>query len=60
MYPPIEPYETGKLKVSDIHTLQYVSSPLYASCTLKSKRVTISYELCGNKNGNPGEIPARR
>ncbi|TBU49814.1 proline iminopeptidase [Dichomitus squalens] len=23
MYPPIEPYETGKLKVSDIHTLYY-------------------------------------
>ena len=21
MYPPIEPYETGKLKVSDLHTL---------------------------------------
>ena len=20
-YPPIEPYETGKLKVSDLHTL---------------------------------------
>lgn len=25
-YPPIEPYETGKLKVSDLHTLQYVFS----------------------------------
>lgn len=24
MYPPIEPYEVGKLKVSDLHTLQYV------------------------------------
>ncbi|KAH9902859.1 proline iminopeptidase [Cubamyces lactineus] len=23
MYPPIEPYETGKLKVSDLHTLYY-------------------------------------
>ncbi|KAH9949978.1 proline iminopeptidase [Amylocystis lapponica] len=23
MYPPIEPYETGKLKVSDLHTLHY-------------------------------------
>ncbi|KAF8808745.1 proline iminopeptidase [Phlegmacium glaucopus] len=23
MYPPIEPFETGKLKVSDIHTLYY-------------------------------------
>ncbi|KAL0569784.1 hypothetical protein V5O48_012176 [Marasmius crinis-equi] len=25
MYPPIEPYQTGKLKVSTIHTLQYGS-----------------------------------
>ncbi|CDO75790.1 hypothetical protein BN946_scf184934.g5 [Trametes cinnabarina] len=23
MYPPIEPYQTGKLKVSDLHTLHY-------------------------------------
>ncbi|KAL0579607.1 hypothetical protein V5O48_002379 [Marasmius crinis-equi] len=30
MYPPIEPYQTGKLKVSSIHTLQYaiVYNPL--------------------------------
>ena len=57
------PFETGFLKVSDIHSLQSVSTPpLLSSPALISFscRVLVdegdndSYEVSGNKDGAPG------
>ena len=54
------PFETGNLKVSDIHTLQSVSCPLPLSPHIFSCRVLVdeddndSYEVSGNRDGAPG------
>jgi hypothetical protein len=49
-YPP--PFETGKLNVSDIHSLQSVLS----ICTFFGLCLTWedSYEVSGNRDGTPG------
>src|SRR5882757_2978381 len=45
------PFESTKLKVSDVHSLQSVSPCLFFGLSLTSE---ISYEVSGNKDGAPG------
>ena len=57
------PFDTGKLKVSDVHSLQLVSSsrppnPLHPPCSAFFGGVLNtredSYEVSGNRDGAPG------
>jgi len=51
MYPPIEPYQTGTLKVSEIHTLYYEISG--------NKEGTPVVFLHGGPGGGAGESDRR-
>ena len=59
VYSYAAPFETGKLKVSDVHSLQSVSGPFGILIFLPAVLWLVfdeddSYEVSGNKDGAPG------
>lgn len=49
LYPPIEPYSTGNLKVSDVHTLCWEQSGKPDGHVRKAIIVTIKFSRCDDE-----------
>ena len=50
------PFETGKLSVSDIHTLQSDTLPHFHFLVHVPDVVEDSYEVSGTRDGTPGAL----